>query len=367
MDPIRYAVVGLGHIAQAAVLPAFAHAGNSRLTALVSGDPHKLSRLGKKHNVHNLFSYGDYDDLLSSGIVDAVYIALPNSMHFDYALRALRRGVHVLCEKPLTTSAGDAEELARASADSGVRLMPAYRLHFERANLQAGEIVRSGRIGEPRFFSSSFSMQLASAGNIRADEDLGGGPLHDLGVYCVNAARSFFRQEPEEVFAFSSRGRDRRSTEVDEMTSAIMRFPEGRLAQFTCSFGASPVTWCEVVGTKGSLRLTNSYEYTEPMELEVKLESGKTETKSFGRRDQFAPELVYFSDCLQKGRAPEPDAREGLADVRVIEALFESARTGRPQRLEMTRKTRRPSMRQEIRRRPVRKPGLIRVSAASRS
>lgn len=365
MEPIRYAVVGLGHIAQAAVLPAFAHAKNSRLTAFVSGDPVKLAKLARKYGVENNFSYDDYDDLLGSGIIDAVYIALPNSMHYDYALRALERGVHVLCEKPLTTSSRDAEELVRAADESGARLMTAYRLHFERANLEAAEIVRSGRIGEPRFFNSSFSLQL-KPGNIRADKSLGGGPLFDLGVYCINAARHFFREEPEEVFAFSSRGHDRRFASVDEMTSAILRFPEGRLAQFACSFGASPVTWCEVVGTKGSLRLTNAYEYVEDIELEVTLESGRKESKLFVRRDQFAPELLHFSECIQRGRKPEPDGREGLADVRVIEALLASSKSGRPQRLRLPVKTRRPTLRQEIRRRPVRRPSLIRVHPASR-
>jgi predicted dehydrogenase len=365
MEPIRYAVVGLGHIAQEAVLPAFAHAKNSRLTAFVSGDPVKLAKLAKRYGVENNFSYEDYDDLLASRIIDAVYIALPNSMHHEFALRALERGVHVLCEKPLTTASRDAEELVEAAEDGSALLMTAYRLHFDRANLEAAEIVRSGKIGEPRFFNSSFSLQLAQ-GNIRADRSLGGGPLYDLGVYCINAARYFFREEPEEVFAFSSRGHDRRFAEVDEMTSAILRFPDGKLAQFACSFGASPVTWCEVVGTKGSLCLTNSYEYTEDMELEVTLESGKTESRTFARRDQFAPELVHFSECIQKGRKPEPDGREGLADVRVIEALLASARSGRPQRLRLPAKTRRPTLRQEIRRRPVRKPSLIRVHPASR-
>lgn len=365
MNPVRYAVVGLGHIAQAAVLPAFANAKNSRLTALVSGDPAKLSKVARKYGIENNFSYEEYDDVVASGIIDAVYIALPNSLHFDYARRALERGVHVLCEKPLTTTARDAEELVRLSDENDLRLMTAYRLHFERANLEAAEIARSGRIGELRFFNSSFSLQLTS-GNIRADKSLGGGPLYDLGVYCINAARMFFREEPEEVFAFSSRGHDRRFAKVDEMTSAILRFPGGKLAQFACSFGASPITWFEVAGTKGSVCLTNAYEYTEEMELKITLESGKIETRSFGKRDQFGPELVYFSDCIQKRRMPEPDGREGRADVRIIEALLASAKSGRPQRLRLPAKTRHPGLRQEMRRPPSRKAPVVHAHSASR-
>ncbi|UPT73654.1 MAG: Gfo/Idh/MocA family oxidoreductase [Elusimicrobiota bacterium] len=364
MNPVRYAVVGLGHIAQVAVLPAFAHAKNSKLTALVSGDAKKLEEVSAKYGVENRFAYEDYDDMLASGIVDAVYIALPNSLHFDYARRALERGVHVLCEKPLTADAAQAEALARAAAKSKARLMTAYRLHFERANLEAVELVKSGVIGEPRFFTSSFSMQL-TPGNIRADRELGGGPLWDLGIYCINAARYFFRAEPEEASAFSERGRDARFKEVDEMTTAMLRFPGGRLAQFTCSFGAADTAWCEVVGTKGEVCLTNAYEYTEEIELESTVD-GRSQTRTFAKRDQFAPELVHFSECVQAGKNPEPDAAEGAADVRIIEALLRSARTGRSVDLRLPARGRRPSLRQQIRRRPVRKPEVVKARAAHR-
>lgn len=366
MDTIRYAVIGLGHIAQAAVLPAFAHAKNSKLVAFVSGDPKKLEKISRLYGVENNFRYEDYDDMLASGIVDAVYIALPNSLHYDFARRAIESGVAVLCEKPLTVTAHESEELVKAAEASRVRLMTAYRLHFERANLETGELIRSGKLGEPRFFNSSFSLQL-QPGNIRSKRSLGGGPLYDLGVYCINAARSFFGEEPEEVFAFSSRGKDKRFVEVDEMTAAALRFPDGKLATFVCSFGASPVTWCEIVGTKGSLRLKNAYEYAEEIDLEVNLESGKSEKRTFGKRDQFAPELVYFSDCLLKDRRPEPDGTEGLADLRVIEALLKSARTGRVERVKPVEKQRRPTMRQQMRRRPVENPTVVRAHAASRS
>ena len=366
MKTIRYAVVGLGHIAQAAVLPAFEHAKrNSRLAAFVSDDPHKMETLGRAYGVENFFSYDEYDACLESGLVDAVYIALPNSLHYDYARRAVERGIHVLCEKPLTTSSRDAEELARAAARADVRLMTAYRLHFERANLEAVQIARSGRLGELRLFNSTFTLQL-QPGNIRSKKSLGGGPLYDLGIYCINAARSLFRAEPEEVFAYAPKGHDRRFAEVEEMACCVLRFPEGRLAQFACSFGASPVTWCELVGTKGSLRLDNAYEYIEEMTLEVKLESGKAQRRVFGRRDQFAPELLYFSDRIQAGKDPEPDGREGLIDVRIIEALLKSARTGRPVSLSVRPRRRHASLRQELRRPPVDKPRLVRVHAASR-
>src|SRR5919109_4884539 len=134
---IRYAVVGLGHIAQVAVLPAFAHAGNSELTALVSDDPEKLEKLGRKYRVKNRYSYAEYDECLAGGEVDAVYIALPNHLHREYSERAARAGVHILCEKPMAVTEEDCLSMIRVAEENQVKLMIAYRLHFEEANLKA--------------------------------------------------------------------------------------------------------------------------------------------------------------------------------------------------------------------------------------
>jgi predicted dehydrogenase len=356
---VRYAVVGCGYIAQIAVLPAFRNARrNSELAALVTDDPKKARRLSAQYDVPITTDYEGYDRLLESGAIDAVYIALPNSMHKDFSVRAARAGVHVLCEKPLAVTSEDCLAMIRAAERADVRLMTAYRLHFEHANLRAVEIVEEGRIGEPRFFSAQFAMDVTDKGNIRLQEELGGGTLYDLGIYCLNAARSVFRDEPEEVFALSARGRDRRFREVDEMTSAVLRFPGDRLATLTSSFGSADVSSYEVVGTKGSLRVDPAYEYADALEHRLKI-GDQTERREFGRRDQFGPELVYFSDCVQRHRDPEPSGWEGLADVRVIEALYRSARTGRRVTLPKFTKPRYPDPDQEIRRPRVEEPDLV--------
>src|SRR3954454_7352336 len=199
--PIRYAVVGLGHIAQVAVLPAFRHAQrNSRLVALVSDDRTKRREVGKKYRVERTYGYDEYEACLEG--VDAVYIALPNSLHAEYTIRAARAGVHVLCEKPMAVTAGECEAMIDACRTHRVKLMIAYRLHFEAINLAVIDLVRQGRIGVPKFFNSSFSLTLRS-GNIRADKALGGGSLYDIGVYCINAARRIFRAEPTDVMAIA--------------------------------------------------------------------------------------------------------------------------------------------------------------------
>lgn len=360
---VGYAVVGLGHIAQAAVLPAFAHAKrNSRLAALVSGDSKKRSALGARYRVP-AFRYEDLDEVLDRDDVDAVYVALPNTMHEHCAVRAARAGVHVLTEKPMATSEAACRRMIEAADRNGAKLMVAYRLHFERANLEAVEVVQSGRIGEPRFFTSEFSYQV-KAENIRTEAKLGGGALWDLGPYCVNAARYLFRAEPTEVMAMQANARDRRFKGVAEGWSVLLRFPDERLAAFTCSFGAAATSSYRLVGSRGDLRLDPAYEYVGSLVRHLTVDE-KTTVKKYRPSDQFAPELLAFSRCVLEGRDPEPDGWEGLADVRIIEAALRSAREHAPVRIAPVEKRRRPGPGQAQRRPPVREPQLVRAESAS--
>jgi glucose-fructose oxidoreductase len=363
---IRYAVLGQGYISQVAVLPAFAHAGrNSELAALVSDDADKLRVLGRRYGVRSLHTYDEFDELLASGRVDAVYIALPNHLHLPFAVAAARAGVHVLCEKPLAVTEEDCEEIVAEADRNRVKLMTAYRLHFERANLEAIQVARGGRLGSLRTFSSVFSMQVAE-GNIRLKAEYGGGPLYDLGIYCINAARYLFRDEPIEVSASSANSGDPRFREVEEMTAAVLRFPRERLATFTCSFGAAAESTYDLVGTKGSLRLEPAYTFEGRIRRRLTV-GGRTSYRSYTARDQFAAELIYFSDCIKKGRDPEPSGWEGWADVRVISALLRSAQVGRTVVLERFEKRRRPDVGQEILRPPVRERELVGASPPTAS
>jgi glucose-fructose oxidoreductase len=352
---VRYAVVGLGYISQIAVLPAFAHArSNSVVTALVSSDPKKLKALSRKYRVKNTYSYEQYADCLSSGAIDAVYIGLPNHMHRAYAEAAARAGIHVLCEKPMALDEAECESMIDEAERSNVKLMIAYRLHFESGNLQVIDWISSGKIGEPRIFSSVFSQQV-KAGNSRLKADVGGGPLYDMGVYCINAARYLFKAEPEKVMAWHSGGDNGRFAEVPATTSAIMRFPGDRIATFTCSFGASDRSAYEVIGTKGMVKMDPAYEMISTLKAEL-VKGSRPIRKTFPKRDQFAPELIYFSNCILNNRNPEPSGLEGLADVRVIRAILESAQENRPVAVEQTEIARRPSLRQEIAQPAVTKP-----------
>lgn len=325
---VRYAVVGLGHIAQNAVLPAFRRARrNSSLVALVSGSAHKREHLRKQYGVPLVASYDGYDDLVRSGVIDAVYIALPNDLHHEYALRAASAGVHVLCEKPLAVTEQECEEMIAVARRHDVRLMTAYRLHFEAATMKTIELVRTGRIGEPRFVHATVSSPVDDPGNIRLSREHGGGPLSDLGIYCINAARSLFRDEPIEVYGMHAASPDPRFREVPEMTMAVMRFPGQRLASFGCILGATETSAVHVVGTLGDLRLEPAFAWSTGLAYRLQV-NGTVTRRRYRRRDQFASELLAFSRYVLEEREPEPSGFEGLADVRVIRALDRSAESG---------------------------------------
>jgi predicted dehydrogenase len=359
---VRYAVVGLGHIAQVAVLPAFAHAKrNSRLVALVSDDRAKRRILSQRYRIDATYAYEDYDACLDQ--VDAVYIALPNSLHAEYTVRAAQAGVHVLCEKPMAVTVGECQRMIDACREYGVKLMIAYRLHFEEINLKVVDLVRRGRIGEPRFFNSSFAMTVRR-NDIRTKKDMGGGTLYDIGVYCINAARYLFRAEPTEVMAISVNSGTAKLEEIDESTGALLRFDGERVAAFVTSFNAADVASYRIVGSKGQLHVDPAYEYAEGLAYELTV-NGKTTRKRIGKRDQFAPQLLYFSDCILKDRMPEPSGEEGLQDVRIVEALYKSAATGKAIKIPSFQPSKRPTGRQRITRPGVKKPDLVKVQSAS--
>jgi predicted dehydrogenase len=344
---VRIAVVGLGHFAQAAVLPAIAQLSDVELVALVSGSRHKLDELGKRYRVRALYSYDRLHELFASDVVDAAYIAVPNDLHAELTLVAARHGVHVMCEKPMAPTEAECMQMIRACEQRRVKLMIGYRLHFECANLVAVEIARSGEIGEPRMFSSVFSMQVRS-GNVRTLPRRGAGPLYDIGIYCLNAARYLFRAEPVEVTAMKLTGRDPRFSAVDEAFAVTLRFPQDRVAQFTCSFGAHDRAHYQVIGTEGYLTLDNAYEYAAEMTMHVQGKHGPT-ARTFAKRDQIAAEIEYFAACIRDDLDPEPSGWEGLADVRILQAIQASARFGRAVTIDPILRPQRPDLAQEIR------------------
>jgi predicted dehydrogenase len=337
---VRYAVVGAGWIAQEAFMPAVAQTGNSTIAAIVTGNAKAAARLAAFHGVPETCGYDGYDALLASGRIDAVYIALPNSMHADYAIRAARAGVHAMVEKPLAVSVAECRSMIEAASEGKVHLMTAYRLHTEPGTVDVIDRVRRGDIGDPRVFTSVFSFQ-SGPDNHRLKASHWGGPLQDIGVYCLNAARHIFGAEPVEVAAMQTFGTDARFAEVAEMVTATLRFPGGRLATFTVSFNAADNDWYRVTGTSGEIVVDPGFRFeTSPKAL---LRQGSATTElTYPPVDHFGGQIAYFSDCILTGTPPECDGADGLADVLVMRAIELAAETGSTVAIDLPARPRRP-------------------------
>ncbi len=322
---IRYAIVGLGSISQEAMMPGVEHTGNSKITALVTSDPVKAKELAEKYKVERTYNYDQFNQMLQSGDVDAIYLGTPNWRHAEFAVPALLSGIHVLLEKPIEVSSAQAEKILAASRESGAKLMVAYRLHFEPATVAAVERVRSGDLGEVHLFTSTFT-QMLDPENHRAQSGWEAGPILDMGPYPINAVRNLFEDEPTEAFATGARHPEAGFGDFDDTVSVILRFPGNRLANFTVSYYGNKLDTYVVAGTEGSLELNPAYMYSKPLEhFEV---TGQDEDhRSYKNTDHFGGEMKYFSDCILEGREPEPGGMEGLADLRVIEAIHRSLKS----------------------------------------
>ena len=255
--------------------------------------------------------------------------------------------------------------MINAAKENGIKLMIAYRLHFEAGNLAAIRLAQDSTLGTVQLFTSEFAQQVTE-GNIRVSVSVseGGGPVYDMGVYCINAARYLFRDEPTEVFATTASNRESRFRKVEEMASVVMRFPQDRIATFTCSFGAADVSRYTLIGTKGLLMADPAYEYAGAIKHQLTVD-GKTKTRKFPKRDQFAAEIAYFSDCILNDKEPEPSGLEGLADVRVVQAIYKSAGSKRSVDLPALPNKPRPTVQQEIHRPAHEKPKTVKTKSPS--
>lgn len=337
---IRYAFVGLGDIAQEAMLPGVAHTGNSEVAALVTDDPEKARLVGEQYGCTVSYRLDQFDEMIKSGQVDAIYLATPNWRHAEFAVPALKAGIHVLAEKPLEISTAKCQDILDAQKASGAKLMVAYRLHFEPATLAMIDSVRAGDLGEIVAFTSTFG-QMVSPDNHRAKNGDEAGPVFDMGPYPVNAARYVFGAEPVEVVsAVGSRHATAGLGDFDDTVAVTLRFPEGRLAQFVVSYYANTLDAYFVVGTKGSIHMNPAYMYGKPLELMTTIGQTKSE-KSFKNTDHFGGEMKYFSECILSGADPEPDGEEGYADVRVLEGIIRALKSGKSEALQPFTRSRR--------------------------
>jgi predicted dehydrogenase len=353
---VRYAVVGAGWIAQAEFMPGITHTGNSELCALVTGHEEKAEKLGEKYGIPHTYTYDDYDVMLSSGECDAVYLALPNFAHVDFAVRTLDAGLHLLLEKPMAVSVAQCERILAASERTGAKLMIAYRLHHEPGTLEALRAVRAGELGSLRTFNSTFSQQVAPS-NHRAKHGFWAGPVPDMGPYPINTARTLFGAEPIEVFA-TGVCTDPTRFNFDDTVAITLKFPKARVAAFTLTYNGGDVDTFRIVGSKGDLFSEPAYQVGQAPE-HTKTIQQKKHSQTFKKTDQFGGELKYFSECILTGRTPEADGEEGLLDVRVIAAIEQALQTGQPQILEPYHRGKRPIASQVEALSPHNEPELV--------
>lgn len=338
-DKVRYAVVGIGWIAQTAFLPGVAHTGNSEVVALVTSDEEKAHKVGEKYGIDRIYSYDQFDQVLALDEVEAVYLATPNAEHVDLAVKTLRAGVHLLLEKPMAVSVEECEQILSAQEESGAKLMIAYRLHHEPGTLSAIDTVRRGDLGRIRFFNSTFA-QMVSGENHRAKNGYWAGPVTDMGPYPINTVRNLFGAEPIEVSALGVKTDERFN--FDDTVAVNLKFPGDRIASFVVSYNAAEVDEFRIVGDKGDLFSHPAYGMKGAPHHTITVE-GETKEKSFPATDHFGGELKYFSECIKTGNNPEADGEEGLLDVRVLEAIEEALRSGHAITLKPYHRKRRPT------------------------
>ena len=329
---IGYCIVGLGRISMQHFMPAVKMSNKSRVTALVSGHRDKAERMAAEYGVpsSNIYNYENYDEIGKNPNIDAVYIALPNSMHAEYTIRAAKAGKHVLCEKPMATSVEQSRAMIQACASAGRKLMIAYRCQYEPTNLRAVQLIREGKLGSIQSIESAFGFPIAP-NEWRLDKKLsGGGPLVDVGIYCLNASRYLTGTEPSEVEGFSSVvDHDGRFAQVEETLSWTMKFPGGVLATCTCTYGSPMRGYFRVRGSRGTITMDPAFNY-DKLHLSAEFESGQSLEFAPGDPDpnQFLREADHLADCILQNKEPKTAGQEGLRDMELIAQIYRSCERG---------------------------------------
>jgi len=323
------ALVGLGSLSTNQIAPAFLKSENCRLAAIVTGTPEKEKIWSEKYGIGpgHIYNYNSFDKLASDDSVDVVYIVLPNSMHAEYTIRGLKAGKHVLCEKPMAATPAECEKMIAAGKEAKRKLMIVYRLRYEPFNMTAIELGRKGEVGKIKTIAAS-NGQDVQAPNIRLSRELAGGPVGDVGIYCLNACRYLTGEEPVEVTAIAHQPKDDpRFREVPESVAFTLRFPSGAIGNCDCSFGIAASRQFRVQGSDGTLVLDPAFAY-RGLRMTLEKDGKKTELTPTAV-DHFAAEMDHLSECILGDKAPRTPGEEGLADMRVIAAIDEAAKTGK--------------------------------------
>ena len=326
---IGFALVGIGKLTQTQLVPALRATKVAKLTALVSGHADKAKRVAAAEGVpeRNIYSYETFDRIAQNPDVDVVYVVLPNSMHAEYTIRALRAHKHVYCEKPMAVTPAECEQMIAEATKQSRRLGVAYRLHFEPYNLEMIRIARARELGAPKFIAATAGT-IPDPGQWRLDKKLsGGGSMVDIGIYALQAVRTISGEEPVSVSARATITDRAKFKDIDETLAFSMTFPSGLVASCVSTYAAH-VSRVDVATDTGHFGL-------EPALYYHGIKGFRSDGKPFAFPDvdQFAAEMDDFAICVRDGLPTRVPGEEGLRDVRIIDALYRSAATGRDVKL----------------------------------
>lgn len=337
-DSVGFAIVGLGGYALNQMLPRFAHAERAHVAALVSGNPEKLRRVGDAYGVppDARYSYETFAKIASDDRIDAVYVVLPSGLHAEWTIRAFDAGKHVLCEKPMALSSAECARMIAAGRRAGRKLMIAYRSHFEPHNREAMALMARNAVGPLRLVRAEQSYRMGPtrpSENWRVSRALaGGGPLEDYGIYGLQAALYLSGEMPESISATAFRpADDPRFAEIFAHVASQWRFPSGAVAQLVTSYDSAGSNLVHARGTDGALIMDPATGYAGQ---KMRLEGRDARTVSPGDPDvQFARQLDHFADAIRDGATIRTPGEMGLRDLRLIEAIYASAASGRTVRI----------------------------------
>jgi predicted dehydrogenase len=326
MSVLRWGILSTAQIGREKVIPGIQAADRCEVVAIGSRDADRAGEVATQLGIPKV--HGSYEALLGDPEVDAVYIPLPNHLHREWTIAAARAGKHVLCEKPIGLTAGEAEEMAGVCATEGVLLMEAFMYRLHPSWVAVREIVGSGRIGELRAVQSWFSYFNDDPTNIRNIRKYGGGALMDIGCYSVNLSRMLFGAEPDRIQASITRDP---ASGVDVLTSALLGFGDG-IATFTCSTRAEPDQRVHIYGTEGRVAIAIPFNIPPDRPTEVSVTAGgdppvapNTEVLTFEPADQYAVQAEAFASAVLDGGPVPLPPEDSIANIRVIEAIVAAA------------------------------------------
>lgn len=314
---IRWGILGAANIAKERLIPAMLEAKNTQVLAIASRSEDKAKKLAEQFNIPR--AYGSYDELLKDKNINAVYIPLPNHLHAEWTIKASKAGKHILCEKPAALNEKEAVEMVTACQENNVLFMEAFAFRCHPQWHRLREILDSGYIGDIRNVQARFAITIDNDKDIRLDLTMGGGSLYDLGSYCINGIRFIMNNEPLEVIGLPQ------ITEngVDLSIGVLMKFSEGRIAQFDCSFEGEYNQSIGITGTKGLINI--NWPFRNPTMTIQK--NGMVEREIFEfQLNTYVSQVEHFNACILGKQSLIYDAEQTLANMRVIDAIYGSTK-----------------------------------------